>query len=330
MQNITIIGLGLIGGSIGLALKKWSRENGNVLKITGFDTDIEHQQLAKKMGAVDDVPWSLPDAVSGADVVIIATPVGAMKQVFEDIGPHLKFNAIVTDTGSTKTDVLEWAKTLPAHISFVGAHPMAGKSESIEAATADLFDGASWVVCPSPTASEDAIRNVLGLIGATNGDPFFVEPEEHDAYVAGISHLPFVVAATLVKTTTTDPAWRDMKTLASTGFRDTTRLALGSPEMHRDIAITNRAALGRWIDQMIENLTDFREQLNTADEDAAREAIGTYFEEARDLRAKAEFVKPRVAEMEPEESQANTGSVMRSMFFGGLGGRRKDDDKKRR
>lgn len=331
MQQITIVGLGLIGGSLGLALKKWSKENNGALKIVGFDTDMEHQQLAKKMGAVDDVPWSLPDAISDADVVIISTPVGAMKQVFQDIAPHLKFNAIVTDTGSTKSDVMEWSKLLPSHVSFVGAHPMAGKSDSIEAASADLFDGASWVVCPSPTASEEAIKNVLGLIGATNGDPFFVEPEEHDAYVAGISHLPFVVAAALVKTTTTDQAWRDMRTLASTGFRDTTRLALGSPEMHRDITLTNKAAIGRWIDSMIATLADFRQKLDGADEDQIREAVGAFFEEAQDLRAKAESVSPRHAEMELEEdSRANAGGFMRSMFLGGLGGRRDDRDKDRR
>ena len=329
MQQITIIGLGLIGGSIGLALKRWSAENGNALKIVGFDTNIEHQQIAKQMRAIDDAIWSLPDAIENADVVIIATPVGAMKQVFEDIGEHLKFNAIVTDTGSTKADVLEWAKVLPSHVSFVGAHPMAGKSESIEAASADLFEGATWIVCPSPTASEIAIKNVMGLISATNAEPYFVEPEEHDSYVAGISHLPFVVAASLVKTTTSDQAWRDMKTIASTGFRDTTRLALGSPEMHRDITITNKESISRWIDSMIGTLRDFQEQLQSDDEEELRETIGEFFTEAQDLRAAAESVRARSAEMMPEDDRAAAGGVMRSMFLGGFG-RKKDDKDKRR
>ncbi len=329
MQQITIVGLGLIGGSIGLALKRWSSQNDGALKIVGFDTDLGHQQTAKKMNAVDDTAWSLPDAISDADIVIIATPVGAMKQVFEDIGPHLKLNAIVTDTGSTKADVLEWAKTLPGHVSFVGGHPMAGKSDSIEAASPDLFENASWVVCPSPTASETAIKNVMGLISAANAEPYFVEPEEHDSYVAGISHLPFIVAASLVKTTTTDRAWRDMSTLASTGFKDTTRLALGSPEMHRDITLTNREAIGRWIDNMIVTLEDFREQLNESNEEELREQVGSFFQEAQDLRAKAEVVKPRAAEMEVDDGRASTGNVMRSMFFGGLG-KRDDRTKDRR
>lgn len=324
MQNITIIGLGLIGGSIGLALKKWSADNDNALKITGFDSDMQHQETARRLKAVDEANWSLPDALIDADIVIVATPVGAMKQIFEDIGPHLKLNAIVTDTGSTKADVMEWAKVLPGHVSFIGGHPMAGKSESIEAATADLFDGASWIVCPSPSASELAIKNVMGLIAAANAEAYFVEPEEHDSYVAGISHLPFVVAATLVKATTTDKVWRDMSTMASSGFRDTTRLALGSPEMHRDITMTNRESLGRWIDTMIGSLTDFRELLRDGDEDEIRTQVGEYFKDAQDLRASAESVKPRSAEMDVADDRQPTSGMMRSMFFGGFGKRDKD------
>ena len=185
------------------------------------------------------------------------------------------------------------------------------------------------MVCPSPTANETAIKNVLGLIAAAHAEPYFVEPEEHDSYVAGISHLPFIVAASLVKTTTTDRAWRDMSTLASTGFRDTTRLALGSPEMHRDITLTNREAIARWIDNMIGTLEEFRELLNEANDAERRERIGEFFQEAQDLRAKAEVVKPRAAEMEVDDARASTGNVMRSMFFGGLG-KRDDKDRDRR
>lgn len=328
MQNVTIVGLGLIGGSLGLALKRWSSENDNALRVVGFDTDMEHQQLAKKMKAVDDIPWALPDAIASADIVILAIPVGAMKQAFEDIAPHLQFNAIVTDTGSTKTDVLEWAKVLPAHVSFVGAHPMAGGTASLEAASADLFDEASWIICPSPTASELAVQTILGIVAATNGEPFFVEPEEHDSYVAGISHLPFVVASSIVKTAMSDPAWRDMKTLASSGFRDTTRVALGSPEMHRDIVLTNRQAIDRWIGSLITTLQEFRDDLANEDEDIAREAIGAFFKETQELRAQAESVKPRSAEMASEDTRVASSGMMRSMFFGGLG-RNKDEKTKR-
>lgn len=334
MQQITIIGLGLIGGSIGLALRRWSSQNGNSLKIVGYDSDMQKQNTAKSMGAIDGSSWNLGDAIADADVVILATPVGAMKSVFEDIGPSLKFNAVVTDTGSTKADVMEWATVLPSHVSFIGGHPMAGKHESLEAADADLFQGATWVLTPSATASESAIRNVLGLVAATDAEAFFTEPHEHDAYVGGISHLPFVVAAALVQTATTDQSWRDMRSLASTGFRDTTRLALGSPEMHRDIALSNKASVTRWINEMIETLGDFRSMLNGEDEEEVHKAIGSFFEEAQDNRARAESKYQRSSERESEAvTQARSsgfGDNMGRMLFGGLMKKKPEDSAKKR
>lgn len=332
MQQVTIIGLGLIGGSIGLALKRWSAANDNALKIIGYDADMEKQNRAKNMGAIDGSAWNLGEAVKDADVVIIATPVGAMKELFENIASSLKWDAIVTDTGSTKAEVLEWARVLPGTVSFIGGHPMAGKSESLEAADPDLFKGATWVVTPSSTASETAIRNVMGLIAAVDAEPFFADPAEHDAYVGGISHLPMVVAAALVRTATADTSWRDMKTMASTGFRDTTRLALGSPEMHRDISLTNRGALTRWIDQMIGSLEEFKGYLADEDEESARARIHTFFSDAQEQRARAESPSRRSSELE-EDDAARGETVSQSvgrMFLGGFArrDRRKNDDRR--
>lgn len=329
MQHVTIIGLGLIGGSIGLALRRWSAENGNALRVIGFDDDIDKQARAKRMGAVDDTEWSLAAAVSDADIVIVATPVGTMQDVFANIGEHLKAGTIVTDTGSTKADVMEWAKALPATVQFVGGHPMAGKSESLEAADADLFRGATWVVCPAVNASEASIRNVLGIIAATNAEAFFVDPVEHDSYVAGISHLPFVVAASLVDTLTQDKSWRDMRSLASSGFRDTTRLALGNPRMHRDILMTNRDAVVRWIDQLQANLSGTRELLIGGDEDASEKLL-EFFTRAQDERAKAEVSTSRASEQKIADGieSGTVGEQMSRMFLGGFGRKnRKKDDK---
>lgn len=331
MQQITIIGLGLIGGSVGLALKRWSAQHDNALRITGFDSDMDKQSQAKKINAVDVTTWGLHDAITDADVVIVATPVGAMQEIFTDIAPHLKSGAIVTDTGSTKVNVLEWAKLLPDHVSFVGGHPMAGKSESLEGADADLFAGATWVVCPGVTASEAAIKNVLGLVAATDAEAFFADPVEHDSYVAGISHLPMVVAASLVATATSDQSWRDMRSLASTGFRDTTRLALGSPEMHRDISMTNRDALARWIGEMIATLESFRDDL-ALEETQARERIHEFFTNAQDARARAEVPHVRAHEQSPEAASGLKNETMSDsmgrMFLGGFGRRKKRDEKR--
>jgi prephenate dehydrogenase len=326
MQHVTIIGLGLIGGSIGLALRRWSAANDNALRVVGFDDDMDKQSRAKRMGAVDDTEWSLANAVESADIVIVSTPVGSMGEVFDNIGGRLKAGAIVTDTGSTKTDVLEWSKRLPGSVSFIGGHPMAGKSESLEAADADLFAGATWVVCPSVTATEPAIKNVLGIIAATGAEAYFVDPVEHDSYVAGISHLPFLVAATLVDTVAADPSWRDMKSLASSGFKDTTRLALGSPEMHRDILLTNGDAVVRWIDQMIASLQRSRSLL-TSDPETSGSALLEFLARAQDERAKVEVRQSRASEQKPEgdslSNQSMSDQVSR-MFLGGFGRKRKD------
>jgi prephenate dehydrogenase len=330
-QHVTIIGLGLIGGSIGLALKRWSRENGDALHLTGFDEDVSQQNKAKKMGCVDSTEWTLGKAVSNADIVVIATPVQAMREIFSDISEFLKPGAIITDTGSTKVDVLAWARALPDSVSFIGGHPMAGRSEGLEAADGDLFKGATWVICPAVTASEDAIRNVLGIVASTGAETYFVDPTEHDSYVAAVSHLPFIAAISLINAVTADSAWRDMRSLASTGLKDTTRLALGSPEMHRDIAITNREAISRWIGRLVAELETVQRELD-ANRGSLADALFHRFERAQDERARLEIPVQRAAEVMTASQRAasdeGVGDQMQRMFLGGLRRRSPRDEGK--
>lgn len=331
MQRVTIIGLGLIGGSVGLGLRRWSAANASggqaALEVTGFDTDLEQQGYAQKIKAVDRTAWDLARAVQNADIVLLATPVAAMRDTFEAIAPHLRPGTTVTDTGSTKADVLAWADALlPRTVAFVGGHPMAGKAQSIEGAEADLFKGATWVVTPSVRAGEEAVRNVLGLVAALEAEPFFVDPGEHDAFVAGISHLPFVVSAALMRTVSQDASWRDMKGLTAGGFRDVSRLAAGSPAMHRDILLTNRAAVTRWLDAYLATLNDLRAALQRDDE-AAAPTLTAFFEEARDARAEwstqttreGELLQGTAAELSTEGLQDQMGR----MLLGGFARRRR-------
>lgn len=327
-QQVTIIGLGLIGGSVGLALKRWSRTNDSGLTVVGFDEEVSRQNKAKKLGAIDSSEWSLGKAVGNADIVILSTPVQAMRQVMEDIADELKPGAVVTDTGSTKVDVMAWSHSLlPTTVSFIGGHPMAGKAESLDGADADLFQGVTWVISPAVTADEEAIRNVLGIVAAVGADSYFVDPAEHDSYVAAVSHLPFLTAAALIRAVTSDPAWRDMRSLASTGLRDTTRLALGSPEMHRDIAITNRDAIARWIDQYIGSLQELKHLIaDTSEESETR--LYSWLEQAQDDRARLELPVNRseeaTTESQREADKDSFGGQMSRMFFGGFGRRRPD------
>ena len=326
MQRVLIVGLGLIGGSIGLALRRWAEERKvdgrKPLEVIGFDPSLEQQRAAEKLGAIDRGAWDLAKATREADVVVVATPVSAMHSVFEDLAPNLRPGAIVTDTGSTKAQVLEWATaTLPSSVSFVGSHPMAGKTQSIEGAEADLFVGATWCVSPSVTASEDAVRTVLGLIAAAGGEPYFIDPHEHDANVAGVSHLPFLLSAGLMNAVARDPSWRDMKSLTAGGFRDTTRLAAGRPAMHRDIVLTNRESVTRWLDTVIGTLQDLRQSLQ-GDDEAVAQALDAYFNEARDARAlwatqttrDGELLQGTAAELSPESVTDHMGR----MFLGGF------------
>lgn len=204
---------------------------------------------------------------------------------------------------------------------------MAGKSESLEAADGDLFRGATWVVCPSVTAAESSVRTVLGIIAAVGAEPFFVDPAEHDSYVAGISHLPFVIAASLMETVANDPAWRDMKTLSAGGLRDTTRLALGDPKMHRDILLSNREAISRWIDAFTSMLHTVKKELESNDESAADHLL-EFFTKAQDNRASLEVATNRASEQAALSSAAmskdNVTEQMGRMFLGGLGRRRRE------
>src|SRR5688572_195743 len=326
MQRILIVGLGLIGGSIGLALRRWSEERKvdgrKPLEVVGFDPNLDHQRAAEKMGAVDKGAWDLAKAAREADVVVLATPVSAMKDVLTDLAPHLRPDTIVTDTGSTTAQVLAWAnEILPREVHFVGGHPMAGKTQSIEGADADLFSGATWCISPSVTASEEAVRTVLGLVAAAGAEPFFIDPEEHDAYVAGVSHLPFVLSAALMNAVSRDASWRDMKTLTAGGFRDTTRLAAGSPAMHRDILLTNGEAVTRWIDAVVATLGEIRQTIVSGDEPASA-SLDAFFSEARDARAdwatqttrEGELLQGTAAELNPESVSDHMGR----MFLGGF------------
>ena len=256
MSKITIIGMGLIGTSLGLALKRAKIE----AEIVGSDQDIGVTNRAMKIGAVDRTESNLLRAVRDARMVIIATPVNAIGALLEAIGSELSERCIVTDTGSTKGDVLRWAEEyLPRTVSFVGGHPIAGKEVSgPEAAQADLFQGANYCILPGKYAQKDAVRVVVDLAETVGAKPYFIDAAEHDSFVGAISHLPMILSTVLMKTTSSSPFWPEISKLAATGFRDITRLASGEPTLNRDICTTNQESIIRWIDDFIKEMYAFR------------------------------------------------------------------------
>ena len=255
---VAIIGLGLIGGSIGLALRQ---EKEPKWEIIGYSRRQETIAKALSSGAIERGVTNLKDAVKQAEFVIIATPVLTVKEIFSEIAPHLPAGCIVTDTASTKVQVMKWAEEmLPPTVDFIGGHPMAGKETyGIEAAEAELFRGCTYCLTPSEKASPKSINTVTGMVRKLGARPFFIDAQEHDNLVAGISHLPMVLSAALVSLTTRNSSWSEMSKLAASGYRDLTRLASGSPEVSAHICLSNQEAIVNWIDKFSQELKRYRQ-----------------------------------------------------------------------
>lgn len=328
MQQIGIIGLGLIGSSIGMGLRKWANADGKAkVEIVGFDVDVTTERYAKgKLNAVDRTMASLPAIAEACDLLIIAVPPRAVREVFEIIAPHVRAGATITDTGSTKAEIMAWAKELlPPTVNFVGGHPMAGNTRGLEGASAGLFAGATWCVIPTVNAGDAAVQNVVGLVAALGATPRFLDAREHDAYVAGISHLPMALATTLVRAVSKDASWRDMKTLTAGGFRDTTRVAGQDPTMARDIFLTNRESINRWLDRAIDELESLRAIL-TDDGPESEQRIEEWFTTARDARAEwstQEGKEGDLLQSTDEELNEDMKSSFGRLFLGGLAGRKR-------
>ena len=283
MPKIAIVGTGLIGTSMALALRQARIQN---LELVGTDYDSNARSGAQKRNAFHRVENGLRSAVQGADIVILATPVLAMQELFETLGPNLQEGCIVTDVGSSKKVVLEWAEQyLPREVAFVGGHPMAGKETAgPEAGDADLFRGKTYCIVPGNRAGKEAVSEITTLAESIGAVPYFIGVEEHDSFVAASSHLPFLVSVALVSCTSKSANWEDIAQVASTGYKDVTRLASGDAVMHRDICVSNPEPIVAWIDSFIRELYEVRKLLG--DEDGPKsDDIRQVFEQAADARA---------------------------------------------
>jgi prephenate dehydrogenase len=261
---VAIIGLGLIGGSIGLALRQGKKP---AWETVGYGRSRETLARALSLGAIEWGGTNLKDAVERAELVVIATPVLTVKEILSGIAPHLPPGCIVTDTGSTKVQVMNWAKEmLPPTVNFIGGHPMAGRETyGIQAAKAELFRRCTYCLTPSEKASPKSIDKVTSMVKKLGAIPFFIDAQEHDNLVAGISHLPMLLSAALVSLTTKNPSWSKMSKLAASGYHDLTRLASGSPEVNAHICLSNKEAIVNWIDKFTQELERYRQLVAKGD-----------------------------------------------------------------
>lgn len=258
IRHVTIIGVGLLGGSAGLAIKAYDPS----IVVAGVGRRMESLQAARQVGAIDSAHLRADEVVGTTDLVILATPVGAFARHLLDILPHLRKATAVTDVGSTKSAVVRMAEQiLGPGGPFVGSHPMAGSEQKgVAYARADLFAGATCIVTPTPRTPPRLTRRIERFWQMLGMRTLRMTPAEHDRAVAAISHLPHVLAGLLMML----PSQADLQ-VAATGFRDATRLAGGDPEMWRDILATNRRPILAALDRFEENLMQIRDLLEIAD-----------------------------------------------------------------
>ncbi len=238
-MQVTVVGLGLMGGSLASALQ------GHCRAVVGVEQDDRTLAVALERGFVDRGTLDLAEGVTEADAVILATPVRSILELLAEIGPLLPDGCLVMDLGSTKTQIMARMAALPEGVQPLGGHPMCGKETAgIAAADAALYQGSPFILSPLPRTSTAALGTGRAIVEALGAQPLLLAPEQHDRLVAAISHLPYLLACGLVGTAE-DVAARDALVwlVAASGFRDTSRLAASDVTMMVDILLTNQAAL---------------------------------------------------------------------------------------
>lgn len=250
-RRLSILGVGLLGGSIGLAARQWIKG----CTVIGYAHRPATLQAALRLGAVDEAYEQPQPAVRDADLVILCTPVGMLASLLRDIAPDLARGAIVTDVGSTKSSVVEAAEqALPDAARFVGSHPMAGSEKrGVEFARADLFEGAVCITTPTPHTDLQALGQVEAFWQTLGMQTTRLSPSEHDRLLGDVSHLPHAVAAALVSI-----QQEASLALSGKGFADLTRIAAGDAGLWRDILLDNRENVRASIDRLVCELQALR------------------------------------------------------------------------
>ncbi len=279
LDKLVIFGVGLIGGSFALAL----RQAGLVREIVGVGRSAENLEQALRLGVIDRAEVEAASAVQDADLVMLAVPVGQMAAVMASISPYLSARTVVTDAGSTKCDVVALARQhLPGHLArFVPAHPIAGAEKSgATAASAELYRRRNVVITPLPEIDPAAVRTVRALWEACGATVREMTPQAHDEVFAAVSHLPHLLAFALVEDIASRTNSEELFSYAASGFRDFTRIAGSSPEMWRDICLSNRTALLKELEVYQAQLDRLHAMLEQAD-GTALEQVFNHASEAR-------------------------------------------------
>lgn len=278
-QRVCILGIGLIGGSLGMALTR----HGGELEVRGWDVSETTRQEAMARGAVQIAPGQLNEAVEGADLVIVATPIRSVLPVLRQALPALKPGMVVTDVASTKGELAEAiGRILPPGVEYIGGHPMAGTEGSgIAAADPFLFENAVYILTPTRTTGQRAMAMLEGLLQLIGAHPLVLGVEEHDRMVAAVSHLPHLAAVSLANAAgNAETKLPGTLSLAAGGFRDSTRIAMSSPELWAEIVFSNKTQVLAMLDDYLEELKKLRGIIR----DDCEEEFRSYFRRGDEVR----------------------------------------------
>ena len=267
--------MGLIGGSVALALKKAHGLGIGVTYIVGVGRTEKSLNAALQLGVIDQAETSIKAACSDADVILIAAPVAQTKTIMQSIKPHLNIKTVITDAGSTKGDILASAREILGEQfgQFVGGHPIAGAEKNgVSAAKNDLFLGKNVVLTPAPETNRDAVASIADFWRCCGANVSEMSAETHDSIFAAVSHLPHLLAFALVDDIASRPNAEQLFSFAASGFRDFTRIACSHPEMWRDISLANKSALLSEIDAFEHELSTLK-QLLTNENGAGLQAL---------------------------------------------------------
>ncbi|MBF0338788.1 MAG: prephenate dehydrogenase/arogenate dehydrogenase family protein [Nitrospirae bacterium] len=275
-KKISIIGIGLMGASFAMAIK----EKALAQRVCGYGRNENNLKRAKDKGIIDEYGLTIGEVGQGCNLLVFASPVGVFLELAREIAPYLSKGAIVSDMGSVKGElVYEMEETMPPGVSYVGAHPIAGNDKSgLDAAVPDLFKNVNCIVTPTNNTNETALAIVSDLWKTLGCNVRTLTPEKHDEIFSAISHMPHVAAYALVNAIKMiDEQYLNF---SGTGFLDTTRIAMSSPQMWIDICMLNKDTIIRHLAKYMEVINTITDAIKTNDKDALRKQ----FDQARTLR----------------------------------------------
>lgn len=284
INKLAIIGVGLIGGSLARAL----RESGGVREIVGYSRSLGTVQEAIRLGVIDRAEVSIADAALGADMVVVAVPVGSMLDVLAQLAPGLGERAVLTDVGGVKVSIVTAARPVlgAKFANFVPGHPLAGGERSgVQASTSDLFRGQRTILTPEPETDAGAVARVRAMWHAVGAEVAILSAQAHDEIVAASSHLPHLLAYTLVDMLVRMDNHRAIFENSAGGFRDFTRIASSDPAMWRDICLANGDVILTLARQFQADLKAVTEAIENGDDHALFEIF------ARAKRVRDSFIK---------------------------------------